>query len=120
MNIESLIGTPYAELDCYALVSRVSKEYFGTQLPSVADYSIDPASVVRNETQFNKWVELVEYEVGAIAVLGINDIDRRHVGICLPDKNILHTCKKYGAIIQSLSQLRMTGYYFIRYYRWGE
>lgn len=118
MNINDIIGTPYRELDCYALVCKVSREYFGIALPEVADYSKDPASVVRAERSMYGWVELAGPESGAVALLGTYQGDARHVGICLPDGQVLHTCHRYGALIQNYSQLSLAGYVHRTFYAW--
>jgi len=117
MKINDIIGTPYSELDCYALVSKVSKEYFGVELPTVADYTKDSAPVVKSEQTKSRWIEIDGFAPGSIVVLGVFADDARHVGICLDDGNVLHTCYRYGAIIQNTSQLNMAGYKHRRYYK---
>lgn len=116
--VNDMIGTPYRDLDCYALVRKVSSDLFGAELPAISDYAVDPAFAVRTALNGYGWVEVSEFMPGAVAVLGTTPFDARHVGICMDDGQVLHTCRKYGAIIQSIGQLRMTGYVHLHYYIW--
>ena len=117
--LNELIGTPYTEMDCYTLVSKVSEELFACKLPTVADYATDAWPVVVDELRTGQWQRMPRYEQGLIALLGTYGGKSEHVGICIGDNLVLHTCYKFGAIIQDRDQLQRSGYTKVDYYRWG-
>lgn len=115
--INDFIGIPYSKLDCFALVREVSEKVFGVALPSVEDYASDPAEKISEQKTLTNWVELSHPEPGCVVELGQSPNYSKHVGIYI-GPGVLHTCRKYGSIIQDEYQLLATGYTNIRFFKW--
>lgn len=117
--IVDYIGVPYSQLDCYALVRKVSEEVFGRELPSFADYIRDAEQLMSQEAMSPRWRPVTKEEAvaGDIAALASSAGRERHVGIYLGGGNILHTSGAYGSLVQPERGLRLMGYIEINYYR---
>jgi cell wall-associated NlpC family hydrolase len=111
------VGIPYRELDCYALVRKVSKQEYSVVLPVVADYANDPAAAVERWESCLNWKSIPQPEVGCVVVMGQSIGCAKHVGIYIGGA-ILHSTRKYGSVIQDMHQVAASGYTHLRYYRW--
>jgi len=116
-TVNDFIGIPYEQLDCYQLLRLASKKLFNRDLPDIQDYVADPREAVEVHSASKGWKRLEKREVGCVVVLGQSPTYAKHVGLCLAN-GVLHTCRKYGAIIQDDYQLLAAGYMDQRFYRW--
>jgi cell wall-associated NlpC family hydrolase len=115
--MNQLIGIPYKELDCFALVRMASEKLFNTVLPDIHDYLLNPAEAIDIQKKFANWKELENPEPGCVVVLGQTPTYAKHVGLFL-GPGVLHTCHKYGSIVQDEYQLLATGYTNFQFYKW--
>jgi cell wall-associated NlpC family hydrolase len=116
--MNQFVGIPYKELDCFALVRMASEKMFGKRLPDIRDYLVDPAGAIELQILYSNWVELKTPEPGCVVVLGQSPTYAKHVGMYL-GPNVLHTCVKYGSIIQDEYQLIASGYTNFKFYKWA-
>jgi len=117
MTLNDYIGTPYKTLDCFALVREVSEKIYGKRLPAIEDYAAAPSEAIEQQKGLASWVEL-EYPVpGCVVELGQSPTFSKHIGIYI-GPSILHTCVRYGCILQDEYQLLSAGYTHIRFFKW--
>ena len=118
-----LIGIPFVwggrdierdgGLDCWGLVRLVR--------PEVPDYEADNMSdaaiVMRKKA--GDWARVMSPQVGDIVLMGRSSVPH-HAGI-LTEAGVLHTQRKTGSVIQSLTLLRRPFLYpLMRFYRWPQ
>jgi hypothetical protein len=120
MNPQEYVGTPYASLDCFALVRKVALECFGLRYPALEEYNPKPERVVFNELQTGNWINIdyADRRGGDVITLSPHSGTPGHVGIILADLWVLHNDKKYGCIIQNDAGLRRRGFLYRKVYRW--
>lgn len=120
MTPEEYVGTPYSQMDCFALVRDCSLKCYGVLLPELKDYIRHPFISVRDELATGHWEE-IEYRdrrPGDVVTLSAVPEEAGHVGISIEGGWVLHNDKRYGAIIHSERGLKMAGYSYVKVYRY--
>jgi hypothetical protein len=115
--MNNFVGIPYGELDCYQLVRKASYVLYAKALPNIQDYAMQPAETIEEYKASRQWKELPGPELGCVVVLGQTQMYAKHVGIWV-GPGVLHSTRKYGAVIQDEYQLLASGYSSLRYYKW--
>lgn len=118
-NPADYVGTPYAELDCFALVRLCARECFGLELPTLPEHTDYAARIVSDEISSGNWLKINydERQAGDVMTLSPTSGSASHVGIVIDSMYVLHNDKKYGAIIQNTAGLRHRGFLFRNVYR---
>lgn len=117
MKAAELIGTPFSELDCFALVRECYRLEHGIIIPP-ARAPHDRAGMVFGEFLAEiatNWQECA-LRAGVGVAMRYDLAHPRlvtHFGYMVRDDLVLHTTSKTGAIIQRLSELSglVAGYY---------
>lgn len=103
-TINTLVGTPYSRLDCYALMSKVFESQ-GKRLPFVKDYTINPAVDIQADIDSGEWKETVVPSDGCAVAMG-NHNGMMHCGIHYRGY-IFHATRKHGAVVQTIRSLKV-------------
>lgn len=129
--VKSLIGKPFLwngrgpeAFDCWGLVEHVLDQRgiphpcirLSVLAESYAEATIESSRYMQQHVSDARWQRTDDLEVGAVLALSSH---RRihHVGIVTPF-GVLHTTPAHGAILQSVAQLKASGYQRIEGYRW--
>lgn len=117
-TLNDYIGIPYRQMDCYALLRDASKTLYGCELPPLLYDPKRPHEAIDEQEVTGRWVRLMEPELGCVVSMGYGPHRARHVGLQTKE-GILHTCIKYGAVVQDEIQLLASGYTYLRYFKWA-
>jgi hypothetical protein len=117
MNVCDLIGTPFEDMDCFALVRKCYEIECGIIIPP-AKAPHDRAKMVFNEflEEISKHWHKVERRKGVCVALRY-DVNHpkivTHFGYMIDESRILHTTKNTGAIIERFHVLEnlVEGFY---------
>ncbi|WP_295148293.1 hypothetical protein [uncultured Campylobacter sp.] len=117
MTIRDLIGTPFPQMDCFALVRKCYEIEHGVIIPP-ARAPHDRAKMVFNEflEEISKHWHRVEKRKGVCVALRYDMNHPKivtHFGYMIDENHILHTTTDTGAIIEPLSNYEKLaeGYY---------
>lgn len=116
-TINDFVGIPYTQLDCYALLREASSALFGKTLPPLLYDPKRPHEAIDEQEITGRWKRLDTPEDGCVVSMGHGPRVARHVGL-QTRAGVLHTCQKYGALVQDEIQLLASGYTHLRYFRW--
>ena len=117
-SLNDFIGTPYAALDCYALLREASVSLYGVHLPPLLYDPKRPHEAIDEQEITGRWLRLAGPEPGCVVSMGHGPRVARHVGLQTPH-GVLHTCQKYGALVQDEVELLASGYTHLRYFKWA-
>lgn len=115
--INDYIGTPFNDLDCYALVRAIYKTEHGIELlnPNIKhDENVKIYHKFAYEVA-KHWVKC-HPKKGAVVAIRYNMEHPRfvtHFGYCINEFSFIHTTKETGAIVEKLSNIKnlIEGFY---------
>ena len=93
--VDSYIGVPFAEYNCYNLMRKVYAEQLGTDLPDLDDeylHSFDTRSIARlylREMKQN-WEKISKPKFGCLAAFRVKGV-LWHCGMIVSKESMLHT-----------------------------
>ena len=115
--INDYIGTPFEQLDCYALVREIYKTEHGINLldPSLK-YDDNVRIYHRFSYEVSKNWQRCQAKKGAVVAIRYNMQHPRfvtHFGYCINEFSFIHTTKETGAIVEKLSNIQnlIEGFY---------
>lgn len=118
--LNSLIGIPYSEVDCWELVKKFYVNIFDIDLSShneTYDNSLNPKETSRymdiHKLSFDKVADPSLGDIMLLKVKGLN----AHLGIYLGRGKMLHTMERTGSVIDKISrwETKIEGYYRWQY-----
>lgn len=117
-DLSKYIGKEYEKYDCFALVRDFYFDEYGLELRNYFDGNTRPDKdataylITTNKGDFEK-IESPEY--GAIVVINLMGYSC-HIGICLGEDKLMHSIKRTGSCIESISKYSrmIEGYYKFR------
>lgn len=97
--------------DCYGLVRLYLKDNYNITLPlydNIEDIynSANIENIITGETPFILAEEVKEPKEGCIVLIDVQG-HTSHMGVMVDDKNILHTGRGYGTVIEPLTTNKM-------------
>jgi cell wall-associated NlpC family hydrolase len=101
----SMIGIPYSELDCWAVVVKFYKEAMDTELKRYYEKVPRDRSTAKNliYTHKSEFYQVHTPEVGDIITIRLAGVES-HIAVYLGEEKILHTSIATGCIIDRLSK----------------
>lgn len=117
MRLADYIGTPFEQMDCYALVRDIYKTQHNIDLvdPKIR-FNENYKIFMKFALEVSKnWVK-TEPKRGAVIALKY-DINHpnivTHFGYCIDDKRFIHTLKETGAIVEEIAKYKnmIEGFY---------
>ena len=123
--IMTLVGTPFEwgargprTQDCWGLVLRALEL---ADLPRPGEWAVDTpeeaCGIMEEQSKQKEWARVQDPLPGDVVAMSSR---RRihHIGLLTP-YGVLHTTRKFGAVVSSERDLRQAGYQRIEYYRWA-
>ncbi|WBA79542.1 NlpC/P60 family protein [Endozoicomonas sp. GU-1] len=121
--INNYIGLPWinGSQDCWWLVRQVYKDQLDIDLPQIVVDANNLKAVIKSMTQhpaLSDWQPIEKPEHLCLTFFS-NRSNPTHVGVYLDHNGgrILHTFKRAGCVLQSLTDIRLTGWTNPQYYR---
>ena len=93
-NLINYIGTPYSEMSCWNLVRVIYKESLHIELPALPIQERER----HNWTQVKAGSELD----GDLILFRMREL-KRHVGIVIGDRKMIHSDEKLGVVVERYS-----------------
>lgn len=116
-GFSKLIGTPYKDKDCWHIAKDFYKIEFGIDLKQYYEETPDNRDLQANMIYSNKgeFDKVDSPTYGDIILIKMYGVEC-HIAIYLDRGKILHTSKKTGCIIDSLSKWEkmVSGYYRVK------
>ena len=116
MEYKNLIGTPYAEKDCWGVVVEFYKQVFGAHLknyydeiPSTRDQA---KSIIYSCLEDFSKVEDKDKKFGDIILIRLYGVDS-HIGVYLENDLMLHSTLHSGCVVDRITRWKhlIVGYY---------
>lgn len=125
--VSDLVGTPFewgargpGKYDCLGIVD-LTLERMGLPRPPnwlgwQADSNSDASAKMEASIADGVWEKVETPAPGDIAALSTHT-RIHHIGVVTP-YGILHTVRRFGAVVSTDAELRLSGYRRVEYYRW--
>lgn len=124
-NLNELTIIPFVDggrdesgVDCWGCVMLAYKILTGKDLP---DFKVGAMNVrkifaiVNHQDAFGDWVQVDGPSRGVVVVIKNHPEFVNHTGLCIDDKNFIHSMKKMGTVVDRLSSIlwknRIHAYY---------
>lgn len=113
-DIKKYIGIPYEKTNCFGLIKKFYKDQFGVELKDYFDGVPPEGQDAQNLIVSSKgdFAQVQSPQFGDVVVIRLYGLES-HVGVCLDDRQFLHSIKNTGSVIEPLKKYSrlIAGYY---------